>query len=692
MINQENRMKKTSIIISIIIIWFIYAVYMYANSMRTIDSDMSTMVLMASDILHGNVFLRGWRFSGATFLTTDMLFFIFGVIVSGTDVTAYVIAISTMTIALAFLGSFLLQSKRRISWNSVILLITYLTISGSHALYLRNVHTACFAWGFGALVCIDKALLSNYNSKKYWLLMAGAAVFIIMGMAGSVLMLFSSVIPLVIYFIFILIKDFNIHMKNWNLSTKTIIGLISIIVATVVGMILQKLYLNIGGAELNAFTGDLVFTDVGEYSTKVALIFKTLQMLVGADYNAQKVLSLQSLVYMARMLLLVFSLYIILRNIYDFCKNKNLDFIDITISISFLLSVLICLVTNRFYNIFHGRYFCYTPFVQAIVVIRYYQKHPIREETFRRFGKYAKHFALIGLLGTLLIGEPHNLTLTRDNANFTNLITFLESNDLHNGYAEYWHASAITISSKGEVCIRPIAVDNDKLIMPYPAFIQSDWYDEPANFIITNPTEENGFYVQKDSVFESFGLATQILTFEDYIIYVYDHDIHSLLQPGYRGAGYGNGNDDVLITSADETIWFCSAQRNAEDFVVSGLSYDEDTFAWTDGTALRMNVSLPDSPALADYRLSLSVQDTFTAPQRVRVESNGITIWTSSISTAGTYTFTIPNVTRGNIDLTFNFPDAVSPHSIGVSTDERVLSLALVYATIECLEPTDHQE
>ena len=49
----------------------VYFLYLYfAFSAIPIDSDWASLNLEAADILSGNVLLRGWNFTGATFLFT----------------------------------------------------------------------------------------------------------------------------------------------------------------------------------------------------------------------------------------------------------------------------------------------------------------------------------------------------------------------------------------------------------------------------------------------------------------------------------------------------------------------------------------------------------------------------------------------------------------------------------------------
>lgn len=59
----------------------IYGIYATGFLRVGIDSDYSNLVLEATDILNGNPFLEGHQnLTGISFVTTDLLFFIIGVL------------------------------------------------------------------------------------------------------------------------------------------------------------------------------------------------------------------------------------------------------------------------------------------------------------------------------------------------------------------------------------------------------------------------------------------------------------------------------------------------------------------------------------------------------------------------------------------------------------------------------------
>ncbi len=94
---------------------------------------------------------------------------------------------------------------------------------------------------------------------------------------------------------------------------------------------------------------------------------------------------------------------------------------------------------------------------------------------------------LTGLVGNISsdkkIGEEFN-------QNQMELINFLDNNNLHHGYGDYWDSNIITYLSKFNVIVRPIKININESIETYPWNNNDNWYNYPEGsdvFIITKP-------------------------------------------------------------------------------------------------------------------------------------------------------------------------------------------------------------
>jgi hypothetical protein len=119
-----------------------------------------------------------------------------------------------------------------------------------------------------------------------------------------------------------------------------------------------------------------------------------------------------------------------------------------------------------------------------------------------------------------------------------------------------------------------------------------------------------------------------------------------------------------------------------------GWSGSEPSGRWTDGQRASMLFRLPDRPHRA-VRLKLSAVP-FTPPaqprQRVSVTANGVGLLEQAWDGPVALDLVIPNNLVGEdgmIRLDFEMPDAVSPRSLKLSPDPRVLGIRLTRLTIE---------
>ena len=146
-----NNFKETVLNITskykIPIICFIFLlvfchIYIIQSHMY-IESDLSNMVLEADDFLKGNFLLRGWNnewFStGITYLTTDLLYFLFSVGLFGISKTSVYLGCSLYAF-MTFITAFLLI-KDDLKKLTVSNLIIFLLICGLSFSFIKCMHT-----------------------------------------------------------------------------------------------------------------------------------------------------------------------------------------------------------------------------------------------------------------------------------------------------------------------------------------------------------------------------------------------------------------------------------------------------------------------------------------------------------------------------------------------------------------------
>lgn len=132
--------------------------------------------------------------------------------------------------------------------------------------------------------------------------------------------------------------------------------------------------------------------------------------------------------------------------------------------------------------------------------------------------------ALISTLPILNMGNyPEQLAQMRG------LTTYLEENNLNYGYSTFWNAGKNTVLSNGRVQINAVNISNGQLYK-YLWLSSDNWYD-PNNYIgktfLLLAPDEAEIYAPSSYGNTSLGAPEQVLSYDEYIILVYDYNISS---------------------------------------------------------------------------------------------------------------------------------------------------------------------
>ena len=95
---KSGERKNILPLILLFIFFAIYGIYLFfAFAQVPMDSDFASLVLEANDILSGNIFLNGWYLTGATFILSEMPFYLISSAIFNISVKSYIFAVSLMT-------------------------------------------------------------------------------------------------------------------------------------------------------------------------------------------------------------------------------------------------------------------------------------------------------------------------------------------------------------------------------------------------------------------------------------------------------------------------------------------------------------------------------------------------------------------------------------------------------------------
>jgi len=505
---------------------FVYIYLCFCIFRKTpLNSDLATMVLLANDIFHGNIFLSDWGLAGISFLTTDLPFYVIGVMGYGIHINAYYIAVTLMFVIFS-LSSFLLFKWRNIKNNAINLLI-WLSVGALPIGLSPNVlriHTAIWIYVFAACFFIEKMYYEDNptgQSKKY-LYPIFVAVCFMLGTIGDATILVGLTMPVFIVCFYLWLTDCD--------KSKFIIKLaVSIIIGTLSGLLIDKLYFSIGGADKNSYLLGIKFKDLNNIPDSFLLYIKGLLGLFDADFTGKGVFQLNTLLYGLRLLIVVFGIYIILKTIVEFFKGKSKDIVSVILSIGFVSLSVFYIFTVLSVNISTTRYYAYTPILFSILISRFLFEREIWSSTiFPR--KIRVVYGIITicvlfLMGIISVSPKQKWTKAAADNPYIELGDALKINGLEKGYSGFWDASVTTVTTKNNVKIRPV-LSYGESVMPYKWFSKKNWYNEYANFIVIS----DGFHgIDEKNTIAIFGNPQKRLSVANFIIFIYDRDISNEL-------------------------------------------------------------------------------------------------------------------------------------------------------------------
>lgn len=120
---------------------------------------------------------------------------------------------------------------------------------------------------------------------------------------------------------------------------------------------------------------------------------------------------------------------------------------------------------------------------------------------------------------------------------------------------------------------------------------------------------------------------------------------------------------------------------NAKEYQKMGWSYPESEFTWTEGK--RAELSIPIHIPKSDIELQASLFPFRAEPalsrQRVNIYANGKELGRWNVTSQAKYRIKIPRniITSPNLNILFELPDAASPVDFNMSSDARILGIAI---------------
>ncbi|MCL2812460.1 MAG: hypothetical protein FWD25_11325 [Clostridia bacterium] len=494
----------------------VFSLYSYGLFARTpIDSDYANLVLEANDILSGNLFLSGWTLTGISFIATDMPFFVLGSAFYGIAIESYLIAVSTMFVAMCLAAILLLKEENKGLRPLELLIFLTLALPFSHvATLLLRAHTGVIVYMFVCAFCVERILSSGEKKTWHYVLYT---LCLTLGVMSDAIMLLLGVGAALAVLVFRLMCSHDVDKKKYGLLiTCTVAGALA-------GLLGDRLFFSMGGANKNNFLGQVKYIAFDQLGAKFAVYLQVVLGLLGGDFSGQFLRMTEAPWYAMRGLVFIFALCVMIGHIVRLIKGKDVDVVGAMLSVGFLLVSAVFILTDMGGDINSGRYIAYSPALFAVLIIRWCRSRRLFERKIF-YGKLPMKAVAAALCVLFVVSGYVPVSLThRAVADQERLGAYLNEQGLENGYGQFWNASHITVATHDQVRVRAIGID-EYGAFGFRWFIKEGWYDQPANFVISDSRRFN-FNVYEHEVARVFGEPAQRLTFVDYVIYVYDRDI-----------------------------------------------------------------------------------------------------------------------------------------------------------------------
>lgn len=516
---MSNTKNKKRLLVFPAVIILLHCVYVFLLYMQVpLNSDHANQILQSSDILNGNVLLKGWNLTGVSFYLSELPFYVIGTAVAGVDTYAYIIAASAMVSTLFALGY--VNAFDRKSEHGVLKTLFWCALAGLPTLtrlgYLRG-HCAIFVYFMLCLICLRRIFTDEGRAAGAWLALG---VLTACGCMSDMQLVIICVLPAALYCLV------NLLSRTVPFGTRrNLITVVVLLCGTVLGMFMDKLLMTAGGINKNSFLDTRKFVDMDRLGEKFLLLGKGILNSFGAEFPLTG-RGYIGLVFACLILLLTAGAIVL--TVREWLCIGKADALCAVCCLSIAVMLCVCFFTDIYTSADSARYIAYLPFAAALIICRNVEKCFTGEQTVH--WKLALPVFLLALTAFTL-----PLSFSRVETPQDRLAVFLEENELTYGYADFWNASHTTVAANDRVKVRAVRVRAAEVGKPdYLAmqnwFCKTAWYsDYSGNFIAF---DGKGYLdIREDYIRMLLGEPDRVLDNGEYVVYVYERGLGSEIVP-----------------------------------------------------------------------------------------------------------------------------------------------------------------
>jgi hypothetical protein len=489
----------------------LFSAYLRISLINPKNSDDAAVVLQAQDILQGNILLHGWVSAPDSGFTTFLLLHVLcGLLIRHLATLMYVVPpisyvlLAGACAAITWLGC---DAQHRLLSTTLVVVVVAFPALLSGIDTGPPVHTGGDHKTTILFMLITFYLLSaGYN---VWL----AQLPLVFAAVGDPLAIWIGIPAIVVTGVIFL--DRKRVRFGWQLILSAVICL------AVAKAVLAAIPI-LGGFETTRGALRNAVVSLDRLPHNVRLLFECTLNLFGANFFGRNVVdrgTAIALVHLGVLMFLIWAIWRIAR-----VALSKLDALRLMLLSALILNLLAFLFSTTPYDLDSARYLpALTSFGPLLFGLSWYEVE-ISESLLWLAAPIVGAAFLIPFLWRL--GSP--IAELRERAGLApskpdDVIEYLESNHLTEGYGSYWTANILTVLSDGKVKVRQVASLNGQLV-PLEWESARQWYDmKNARFLIF---KDNSYDVGSEPAIRMWGSPVYTAERDGYTILVWSKPLN----------------------------------------------------------------------------------------------------------------------------------------------------------------------
>jgi hypothetical protein len=503
----------------------VFGAYIRLSATYPVNSDGANIVLMAWDMLHGNLALHAWSMSDVSFYTTELPQYMLLDLIRGLSPDVTHIA-AAMTYVLALLLAALLAKGRAEGREGVVRVLVSAGVMLAPQLGVGIFVLLLSVGHIGTAVPVLLIWLILDRARPRWYIPVIAGAMLTWAMVADSLVLVVGVAPLILVCLFRFAQHLAarepVRSAWYELSLAA-----AALVAAGASTLAARLIRGIGGYYLHQVP--FSFAPAAAWPGHLRITAEGLLAIFGASFTGLRpgAALVFAIIHLAGLALVVLALWLVART---FARSAGL--IDQVLAVAIVVNLVVYVPSTLASGVLNAREFAIVlPFGAALAG--------------RMLGPRLRGTRIAPVLLALLAGYGASLAygVAQPSAPPANvrLAAWLEGHHLYNGLSGYWQASSVTLDTGGRVTIRAV-VNQGAGLVAYRWESKSTWYDPrtaQASFVVLD--SQPGFFshwMHGTEVRNVFGQPAATYQTGPYTVLVWNTNLLNRLRSWEEGSGY----------------------------------------------------------------------------------------------------------------------------------------------------------